>query len=94
MSYGTLRFAHVQRSSIVSTDHNVFQGHCSRGKTLVAESRPGFSWCVPRYGVTGVDLGSDLSFVGTDGYLQCAQLQQMHPLCKPIPIAMTYTSYR
>eukprot|EP00971_Amphidinium_carterae_P058527 1157704-Amphidinium_carterae.2 len=62
MSYGALRYTHVQRSSIVSVDGNSIHGSYSKGKASVGGARPGFSWSFPRYGVTGVDLAADRSF--------------------------------
>eukprot|EP00971_Amphidinium_carterae_P144776 2868635-Amphidinium_carterae.2 len=102
MSYGTLRFAHVQRSSLVSSDANVLHGHCSKGKSRVADARPGFSWYVPRHGCTLDPPGSihkAIRFVvapmsHSKFQALTRELLQMRPLCKPMAMAATYTSYR
>eukprot|EP00439_Symbiodinium_sp_Y106_P041843 s864_g5.t1 len=55
-----LRFAHLQRSVIVRVLDNAISGRASLGKRRTQGRRRPFDWRAPRWGVTGLDIGSAL----------------------------------
>ena len=70
---GALRFAHLQRSTLLRmTDCGMFF-RASRGKTRTQGVRKPFEWTVPRLGLTGLDLGAQLekhlAYAGSMGYM-------------------------
>ncbi|CAK0877553.1 unnamed protein product [Prorocentrum cordatum] len=61
MSFGTLRGRHVQRSGIIGLTGCSIWGLCSLGKARCGGQRRSFKWRAPRYGLTGVDYGGEIT---------------------------------
>ena len=55
-TYGCMRFAHLQRSSLKHRMPTAFVGECFRGKSRIAGARPGFAWRCPAAGITGIPI--------------------------------------
>ena len=51
-----LRFRHLQRSVLTSTDAGFITAYCKIGKTRRQGLRPGFSWSAPRCWTAGGDV--------------------------------------
>ena len=58
---GTLRFRHLQRSRITVIGSYYIEGTATRGKAMKKGKQAPFKWRAPRYGITGLDLGSALA---------------------------------
>ena len=58
LTYAVLRFAHLQRSTILRVLDNAISGRASLGKRRTQGRRRPFDWRAPRWGITGLDLGS------------------------------------
>ena len=50
-----MRARHVQQSVLVS-----LSTHCLRAVCALGKNKPGFPWIMPRYSVTGVDVGRQM----------------------------------
>ena len=66
-----LRFAHVQRSSLVSIDKHFVRGFCARGKR-----KDGFAWAMPRLTVSGASGPGD----GSELVSLCNKWKTSEPL--------------
>ena len=58
LTYAVLRFAHLQRSTILRVLDNAISGRASLGKRRTQGRRRPFDWRAPRWGITGLDLGA------------------------------------
>lgn len=78
MMVALIRFAHLQRSTLVHYTQYVLTFFCHRGKQL--GNRSGFYWSAPRHSILGFDLLPPL----------LAQLQAMKDLCKARSKALNF----
>ena len=102
---GALRFAHLQRSTLLRTSPAGLFLRAARGKARTKGVRRPLDWTAPRLGLTGVDYGvfldRHLGEVGQQGFLlpdigprRCSVLHAEHfqPWAMTLPKFMAITS--
>eukprot|EP00973_Karenia_brevis_P066208 9201893-Karenia_brevis.AAC.1 len=57
LALAVVRLAHIQRSQLVSVSPSALLFWCRQGKATIGGQRPPFYWTMPRYGVSGNDIG-------------------------------------
>ena len=69
-AYGVIRPGHIQRSRLQALFNTALEFKATKGKKTVEGTRRPFCWRCPRFGLTGVDLGSNhlrvLQLLGTN----------------------------
>ena len=66
-AYGMIRPTHQQRTKMTHKTKTVYWCEAFRGKGKRAGARRAFKYCLPRFGVTGIDIAGSFVMHGTTG---------------------------